>query len=474
MIEMHFDKLTFLTCPPGVTVAPPPPPQLFSPQSAVASQTDRTVRLRPRAGTLTEADGAAAAESNDVIEIIHLNGSQRPRERCSRKQRSLPVSTRRAVSEHYLRPTHSSTTSCYEERFEAMKELLFLLLVVTEASSRSHSSWCKRGCDCRGDLKFTICSRAHFTQMPGRVPPNTELLDLSDNRISVIPERSFDKNRKLRFLLLQNNNISVVENGGFSQMEFLQKLDLSWNRISTLSEGFSVGLALLRELQLAHNRLTGLDSRSFLHLDGLQRLNLSSNSIRTIQVRSFSSMSSLRQLHLQHNQLRSLRSGIFSMLRSLELLNLAGNQIGDIGVAVFKPLTSMTLLDLANNQMSTIYFKTFLSIHAYSTHILLEDNPWQCDCDLQRVFWKLRSIQRLFLDDYYNLTCEEPAVLKDRRLIDVDTELCLAETVTVLIISLTVVITLLAAMLTGERKRKKEKRRKHWTQQGEVSDESDY
>ncbi|XP_062270903.1 LOW QUALITY PROTEIN: leucine-rich repeats and immunoglobulin-like domains protein 1 [Scomber scombrus] len=340
-----------------------------------------------------------------------------------------------------------------------MKELLFLLLVVTEASCRSHSTHsCEQRCKCQGDLKFTICSEANFTQLPGKVPAATELLDLSDNHIAVIPGRSFSKNRKLRFLLLQKNNISTVEDGGFSQLEFLQKLDLSWNRISTLSEGFSAGLALLRELQLAHNRLTSLDSQSFLHLDGLQRLNLSSNAIHTIHVRSFSSMSSLRQLHLEDNQLTSLMSGIFSMLRSLEVLNLAGNKINEMEDGVFKPLISMTLLNLAGNQMSAIYFKAFLGISTYSTHILLEENPWNCDCDLQRVFRKLRSIQRIYLDDYYNLTCKVPPVLRGYRLTEVDTELCIAETVTVLIITITVVITLLAAMVMGERKRKKQKR----------------
>lgn len=355
-----------------------------------------------------------------------------------------------------------------------MKELLFLVLVVTEASSRSRSSWCEPGCDCRGDLRFTICSRVSFTQLPSRVPPTTELLDLSDNNITVVPERSFSMNRKLRMLLLQNNNISVVEDGAFSQLEFLQKLDLSRNRISTLNEGFSAGLGFLRELQLANNRLTGLDSGCFLHLDGLQRLNLSGNPIHSIQVRSFAPMSTLRQLHLEGNRLTSLRSGIFSMLRSLEVLNLAGNRISETETGVFKPLTSMTLLNLANNKLTSIYFKTFLNINTYSTHILMEGNPWNCDCDLQRVFRKLRSIQRLFLDDYYNLTCEQPPVLQDYRLIEVDTELCIAETFTVLIITVTVVITVVAAMLMGERKRKKKKRGKHWTQQGELSDESDY
>ncbi|AWO95979.1 putative insulin-like growth factor-binding protein complex acid labile subunit [Scophthalmus maximus] len=162
------------------------------------------------------------------------------------------------------------------------------------------------------------------------------------------------------------------------------------------------------------------------------------------------------------------------MLRSLEVLNLARNRIGEMEESVFKPLVSMTLLDLAGNELSTLNFKTFQSVHTYSTHILLEGNPWNCECDMQRLFRKLRSIQRLFLDDYHNLTCKAPPVLEDHRLMDVDAELCIAETVTVLVITVTVVITLLAAMLMGERKRKKKKRGKHWTQQGELSDESDY
>ncbi|MEQ2209653.1 hypothetical protein XENOCAPTIV_002092 [Xenoophorus captivus] len=336
---------------------------------------------------------------------------------------------------------------CFRDLFGVMREFMFVLLLVTESTCRSPSKMCEPGCDCRGDLKFTICSRAHLTKLPVRAPPSTELLDLSDNLISAVPKHVFSSNRKLRVLLLQNNNISMVEDGGFSQLDFLQKLDLSWNQISALTEGFSIGLAFLRELQLSHNLLTSLDSQSFLHLDGLQRLNLTNNSIQTIQVRSFASMSSLRQLHLQDNQLTSLRSGTFSMLRSLEVLNLAGNQINEMDLAVFNPLTSVTLLNLADNQFSTVFFKTFLNIHTYSTHILLQGNPWNCDCELQRVFRKLHSIQRLFLDDYYNLTCWDPPVLHNHRLMEVDSELCIAETVTVLIITITVVITVLAAML---------------------------
>uniref|UniRef100_A0A3Q2NPT7 LRRCT domain-containing protein n=1 Tax=Fundulus heteroclitus TaxID=8078 RepID=A0A3Q2NPT7_FUNHE len=270
----------------------------------------------------------------------------------------------------------------------------------------SPAKTCQPGCECRGALKFAVCQGAGLAQLPVRAPASTELLDLSHNLISVVPRRGFAGTRKLRVLLLQSNNISRVEDGGFAQLEFLQKLDLSWNRVAALAEGFSLGLASLRELQLSHNRLTSLDARSFLHLDGLQRLNLSDNGLRTVQARSFASMSGLRQLHLQRNRLTSLRSGAFTMLRSLEVLDLSGNRLQEMELA------------------------TLLSVRTYGTHVLLRGNPWNCDCELQRVFRKLRSVQRLFLDDYLNLTCSEPAVLRAHRLTEVDSQLCIAETVT--------------------------------------------
>ncbi|XP_021170470.2 insulin-like growth factor-binding protein complex acid labile subunit isoform X1 [Fundulus heteroclitus] len=355
-----------------------------------------------------------------------------------------------------------------------MKQLAFVLLLVTQSSCRSPAKTCQPGCDCRGALKFAVCQGAGLALLPVRAPASTELLDLSHNLISVVPRRGFAGTRKLRVLLLQSNNISRVEDGGFAQLEFLQKLDLSWNRVAALAEGFSLGLASLRELQLSHNRLTSLDARSFLHLDGLQRLNLSDNGVRTVQARSFASMSGLRQLHLQRNRLTSLRSGAFTMLRSLELLDLSGNRLQEMEPAVFSPLASVTLLNLADNRFSTVCFKTLLSVRTHGTHVLLRGNPWNCDCELQRVFRKLRSVQRLFLDDYLNLTCSEPAVLRAHRLTEVDSELCIAETVTVLVITVTVLITVLAAMLMGERKKKRRRKGLHWTQQREFSDDSDF
>ncbi|KAJ8414999.1 hypothetical protein AAFF_G00006970 [Aldrovandia affinis] len=107
------------------------------------------------------------------------------------------------------------------------------------------------------------------------------------------------------------------------------------------------------------------------------------------------------------------------------------------------------------NQQVRVIAATWPEKHSWSSRVtprLLADNPWSCDCDLQRVFRKLRSIQRLFLYDYYNLSCKEPPELQGYRLTEVDAELCIAETVTVLIITVTVLMTVVAAIIITEKK----------------------
>ncbi|XP_064181305.1 insulin-like growth factor-binding protein complex acid labile subunit [Anguilla rostrata] len=309
---------------------------------------------------------------------------------------------------------------------------------------------CWPSCDCVTDIKFLNCSYRGLTYVAGDFPPDTKHLDLSGNFLTALHKGGFRLLWNLQVLLLSDNNISSISEGAFSPLESLWKLDLSQNRISYLSKSFSLGLDSLRELLLGENQLTFLDDGSFLHLDSLRRLDLSGNAIRSVQTRAFICTTTLRELDLQNNRLGYLPNGIFSSLRSLEVLNLSGNRIHSIEVGVLTPLISLALLDLSQNNLRTILFKTFLSLRTHGTHLLLGRNPWHCDCDLQRVFRKLRRVRRLFLDDYRNLSCVEPAELRGHLLSRADAELCVAETVTVLVITVTVVITVLAAIVMAE------------------------
>uniref|UniRef100_A0A8C5SKM2 LRRCT domain-containing protein n=1 Tax=Laticauda laticaudata TaxID=8630 RepID=A0A8C5SKM2_LATLA len=242
---------------------------------------------------------------------------------------------------------------------------------------------------------FVNCSGVHALVFNLTFPSDAEHLDLSQNNLYSIPWKSISSLWKLQVLLLSSNSIHKVGEKTFISLDRLHKLDIGRNDISFLGNSFSVGLISLHELILAYNKLQELQYKSFKYFENLQKLNLQNNNISSIEMGTFRSLTRLRQLYLQNNCLHALPNRLFSMLQHLEILN-------------------------------------------------LEDNPWFCDCDLQRVFAKLHSVRRLILDDYYNMTCMEPHLLRNLPLSAVDTELCIAETATVLVITFTVFVTVVA------------------------------
>ncbi|KAI4905101.1 hypothetical protein NFI96_032696 [Prochilodus magdalenae] len=181
------------------------------------------------------------------------------------------------------------------------------------------------------------------------------------------------------------------------------------------------------------------------------------------KTRAFGSLSNLAARHQDNfkdtiedqNDIRNpnLSNGVFSMLRNLEELRLKGNRIDHLEVGVFAPLTSLTVLDLSGNQLNAVDFKVFLSLHTHSTHIWLAGNPWICDCDLQRVFpFRVTPSEMVEFPDLLQIAenCPPPC----------------------LIITVTVLITVVTAIIMAETKRKKSNKGKHWTEVSEMSCDS--
>ncbi|XP_034042362.1 chondroadherin-like protein [Thalassophryne amazonica] len=331
---------------------------------------------------------------------------------------------------------------------------------------------CLGGCESLPDIKYVNCSDRSVVTALDNFPVNTEYLDMSRNLLTTLPSGSFGPLWGLKVLLLRENNITSVADGAFVKLNSLRKLDLSQNQLSALGDGFSLGLDSLTELVLAHNHLSVLESTNFENLHNLVKLDVSANIIEIVKPRALGSLTALRRLHFQRNRLTTLGLDFFSTLHSVEVLRLQGNQINMTEPGAFASLCNLVLLDLTFNQLSGLHFKMLLGICASNAHVLLEGNPWHCDCDLQRVFRKLASIHRLFLDDYEKLRCNEPAELKGSLMVEVADGLCVAETVTVLILTVTVLITVLAAIVMGE-KNKRRGSAKDWTEETSLDDYCD-
>ncbi|XP_056403905.1 insulin-like growth factor-binding protein complex acid labile subunit [Hyla sarda] len=340
---------------------------------------------------------------------------------------------------------------------------LLALLVLICTTDANPSQFCPPSCLCYDSSNLVECRGLELLVVPHHLPHSTWMLDLRHNNLSRLEPTSFQALWSLRILLLSDNQIEVVLARSLRSLGFLERLDLSNNFLSNLPHDFSRGLGSLRELRVPANRLTALTYESLRHMESLEKLDLSRNYLNYIEQGAFRGLSRLRHLHLQSNLLDSVRGGYFFMLQNLELLDLSDNNISSIAVESFTSLHSLRLLSLSDNQLSHLKFKTFLNLQTPSTHIQVSGNPWICDCDLQRVFGKITSVRHLHIDDYDNLTCAGPPQLSGAALVSVDNQLCVAETATVLVITITVLVTVIAAIVMAERNRKKNQE-KNWNE----------
>uniref|UniRef100_A0A673JDE0 LRRNT domain-containing protein n=1 Tax=Sinocyclocheilus rhinocerous TaxID=307959 RepID=A0A673JDE0_9TELE len=199
-------------------------------------------------------------------------------------------------------------------------------------------------------------------------------------------------------LELSGNKLSELRSTSFTGIWAL-RLDLTYNELRVLPPDFSQGLTALKDLKLSHNALERLESHSLEDLESLERLDLSHNHVQVIEVGAFRGLAILRHLNLAWNQLTVVQGGLLTM-----------------------------------------------------THLQMSENPWTCDCELHRVFSKILHVRHLHVDDYVNITCHSPLLLAGASLGLMHSQLCIAETATVLVLTGTVMVTVVAALVMAELK----------------------
>ncbi|XP_068439542.1 reticulon-4 receptor-like 2 [Clinocottus analis] len=329
---------------------------------------------------------------------------------------------------------------------------------------------CPGRCLCYESSDLVDCRSRGLVRVPPRVPRGTWLLDLNGNQLTEVQRGSFAGLWALKVLLVSNNSIQTLQPQFhaiatlyisapqcLSSLRFLERLDLSSNRLRGLPRDFSQSLSSLQELQLARNLLRDLDSASLAGLGHLRKLDLSHNRILAVDVAAFGGLFRLSLLDLSGNGLTELGDGVLSRQQRLEVLLLGRNNISRIGTRALAPLRSLRLFGLRGNQLEHIRFKTFLALQTTSTHLQLSLNPWTCDCELQRVFSKIRDMRRLHVDDYQELRCGAPARQAGSLLAALDSQLCIAETASVLVITITVILAVVGTLMKAERDRSKNK-----------------
>uniref|UniRef100_A0A4W5QJY3 SLIT and NTRK like family member 1 n=1 Tax=Hucho hucho TaxID=62062 RepID=A0A4W5QJY3_9TELE len=162
-------------------------------------------------------------------------------------------------------------------------------------------------------------------------------------------------------------------------------------------------------LHLENNGLHDIVPGAFLGLQLVKRLHINNNKIRSFRKSTFLGLDDLEYLQADFNLLRDIDPAVFRDLNKLEVLILNDNLISALPINVFQHVP-ITHLDLRGNRIKTVPYEGVLEQIPGIAEVLLEDNPWDCNCDLVSLKEWLENIPQNALIG--RVICEAPTPLQ--------------------------------------------------------------
>lgn len=216
--------------------------------------------------------------------------------------------------------------------------LLFLFLLWWCCTVASAMGNCPQACICKwkGGKETAECIDRKLITIPENIDPGTQVLDMSDNNLQILPAEAFKR-------------VDLLN---------LQKIYLRSCHLGQIDDAAFEGLTNLVELDLSHNLLTSVPTATLTALPSLRDFTLSGNAIQKIEREAFGPVPQLVKLDLSHCEIQMIASHAFIGLEMLHTLKLNGNRLTEL-----RATTIQTLGKLRN--------------------IELHDNPWLCDCRLR-------------------------------------------------------------------------------------------
>ncbi|XP_063706940.1 chaoptin isoform X2 [Culicoides brevitarsis] len=186
-----------------------------------------------------------------------------------------------------------------------------------------------------------------------------QVLDLSGNNITSLPEKIFSAFDSLKILSLRDNKfLKIVPTELFMALQpTLHKLDLTGDNMPSL---ILQDLRRLRNLRsLAISRLAGqsIGPEDFLEYGyELEDLKIYKAGLKSIRNNAFREIRTIKRLDLSENNINSIENDAFKEVgHSLLSLRISrGLSMDTVPVAAFKALKSLEELDLTNNRLSKV------------------------------------------------------------------------------------------------------------------------
>ncbi|KAK1170055.1 SLIT and NTRK-like protein 6 [Acipenser oxyrinchus oxyrinchus] len=196
------------------------------------------------------------------------------------------------------------------------------------------------------------------------------------------PKQCFCNNHQLAGLLIhcQDRGIQSLSDLG-SPTQSPRQLLLTGNMIQRLIKSDFVAFGSLELLNLDNNHIEYIQDEAFLKLGNLQKLNLNGNKLERLTPGMFAGLRSLEYLYLEFNMIKDIVSGTFNNLPKLRHLSLKINLLQSLPPLIFHNVP-LNRLDLRKNLFMHVPVGNVMDQLDFLEQIYLEDNPWDCSCDL--------------------------------------------------------------------------------------------
>lgn len=256
---------------------------------------------------------------------------------------------------------------------------------------------------------------------------NLEMLDLSQNKLTELPERVFEHLTSLRNLDLSSNQITHISEECFQGMALLERLYLYSNHIETIHPAAFHGLEHLLELKLQGNQLTSLPALSMpqlllldlrfnvlptlgpsdLQTPNLESLKLGGVGLTSLNKQLISNLKNLHELDISWNHLESFPS-VLKETHGLIHLSLAGNPMGPLKVQDFQTLGELQELDISSLSLQGLP-EEFSQLLPHLRKLTVAENPFNCLCNLAWFPRWLRA-QSITLERTEETRCHFPPI----------------------------------------------------------------
>ncbi|XP_007530733.2 leucine-rich repeat and immunoglobulin-like domain-containing nogo receptor-interacting protein 4 [Erinaceus europaeus] len=219
--------------------------------------------------------------------------------------------------------------------------LLVLLLQPTRGSGG-----CPAVCDCSSQPRAVLCARRRLDAVPGGLPLDIELLDLSGNRLWGLQRGMLSRLGRLRELDLSFNLLSALEPGAFHGLQSLLTLRLQGNRLRILGPGVFSGLPALTLLDLRLNQIVLFLDGAFGELGSLQQLEVGDNHLVFVAAEAFAGLIRLSTLTLERCNLSSVPGMALARLPTLGTLRLRELDIWKLPAGALRGLGQLRELEI--------------------------------------------------------------------------------------------------------------------------------